>query len=597
MISRLIALLAVIWLWGVPVQAQAPDDIVYIQVQARTSLTGAQDGVRDFAERFENVNGFALGGGWYGVALGPYRRDEATQLLADLLRARQVPADAYIEDTRAYGQQFWPIGAQPARAPQPVPQTASPAPAAGGTGNQARPEPQAQAEPPAPEPAPEIVDETPREARASERALDRDQRMALQIALQWAGFYNAGIDGAFGRGTRRAMQDWQRANGFEPTGVLTTLQRAELLRQYNAVLDGMDLQVYADPRAGISIELPLGAVAFDRYEAPFALFGPRGELQARALLISQPGDRNTLNGLYEIMQTLEIVPIEGARERRRDGFVLTGANDRIVSHTEVRLLRGEIKGFSLIWPAGDEERRSRILTRMQDSFTVIDGVLDPAAVSDDGQTVDLVSGLKIRQPRQTASGFFIDSVGRVLTSSAGVEGCARVTLNGVHEARVVASDAALGLAVLRPEERLAPRGVAAFNAAAPRIQAEIAVAGFSFGGVLTAPTLTFGTLADLRGLAGEEDVKRLQLASLPGDAGGPVFDAGGAVVGMLLPRDESGSRVLPEGVSFAAKTDRILEFLGRQGLNPVAGESAGAIAPEDLTALAADMTVLVSCWD
>ena len=35
----------------------------------------------------------------------------------------------------------------------------------------------------------------------------------------------------------------------------------------------------------------------------------------RVLLISQSGDQGTLFGLYDIMQTLEIVPMEGPRDR------------------------------------------------------------------------------------------------------------------------------------------------------------------------------------------------------------------------------------------------------------------------------------------
>jgi len=609
-----------------PADAQQQEQF-YIQVEARTSLSAAQDSVRTFTGRFPNVAGFALGGGWYGIALGPYdSRGDAEGFLNSLLRSGAVPPDSYVETSRLYGQQFWPVGAGVPVA-EPAPQTtqgdgaqtaqtqtttqdttdqanaalgaapAAPAAPAPETTQDTAQAPTV-APPAAPQPAaaPEEPDETPNQARASERLLTRAQRDELQIALQWAGFYRGAIDGAYGRGTRGAMAQWQEANGYEATGVLTTRQRAALLGQYNAVLEGMDLRTVTDGRAGIQMEMPLGVVAFDRYEAPFALFSPTGALDARVLLISQPGDRTTLNGLYEIMQTLEIVPLEGDRQRTRDGFVLTGANSRIVSHTEVSLQGGQIKGFTLIWPAGDEERRTRVLDIMEESFTRIGGVLDPAAVTDEGQAVDLVSGLRVRKPKGNGSGFFVDTRGTVLTSSETVAQCERVTLNGIHEARVVASDAALGVSVLRPVEALAPRRIAQFNPGTQRLPPEVAVAGFSFGGVLTAPTLTFGTLEDVRGLAGEDTVKRLALAVLPGDVGGPVFDAGGTVMGMLLPRESAQGRVLPEQVNFAAKGDLILNFLRGAGVDPSARTAATVLAPEDLTALATDMTVLVSCW-
>ena len=588
--------------------AMAQEDQVYIQIEARTSLAGAQDSVRSVSETLADVNGFALGGGWYGVALGPYSRDEAQEMLGSLLNQRLIPADSYIEEGRAYGQQFWPVGAQAARdeaaqaAPEEVAQ-AAPEPLPDAPVIAAEPEPETaeaqQADAPVAAPEPEVEpEETVREARASERALNRAERDALQIALQWAGFYQGRIDGAFGPGTRRSMSGWQEANGFEVTGVLTTRQRAELLRQYNAVFDGMDMRTVTDARTGIEMEMPTGAVAFDRYEAPFALFDGTGTVEgAQLLLISQPGDRRTMNGLYEIMQTLKIVPVEGERERDSNGFVLTGANDRIVSHTEVSLRGGEVKGFTLVWPAGDEDRRTRILDRMRDSFTRIDGVLDPAMVTDEGQAVDLVSGLEVRTPKINATGFFVEGRGTVLTSAETVAQCDRITLNGSYDARVLATEPNMGLAILTPQDSVAPRRVAQFRADTPRIQSEVAVAGYSFGGVLTAPTLTFGTLEDLKGLGGEEELNRLALASLPGDTGGPVFDQGGTVMGMLLPRNDPAGRRLPDQVSFSVSGQMVLNWLRDNGIQPVARGAGGVMDPEDLTALASDMTVLVSCWE
>ena len=414
--------------------------------------------------------------------------------------------------------------------------------------------------------------------------------------MQWSGHYNAAIDGAFGRGTRGAMAAWQRDNGYEATGVLTTMQRDDLLGQYNAVLEGLDMQLVQDSRAGIEIELPLGAVAFDRYEAPFAIFEPTGDMQASALLISQPGDRRALGGLYEIMQTLEIVPLEGPRERRGNGFTLTGANESIVSHTEVSLVDGALKGWTLVWPAGDEERRERVLALMQASFIPTPGVLDPAQITDAGQSVDLVSGMEIRKPKRNVAGFFVDWSGKVLTSAEAVASCGRITLDEVYEASVSASDDALGVAVLTPATALSPRAVAAFRSDVPRLNSEVAVAGYPFGGVLTAPTLTYGSLEDTRGLGGEQELSRLALAAQSGDAGGPVFDAGGAVLGMMLP-SPSGDQQLPQGVSFAADASALQAFLSGAGVQGASTSGDAALAPEDLAAEATGMTVKVSCWE
>ena len=87
-----------------------------------------------------------------------------------------------------------------------------------------------------------------------------------------------------------------------------------------AVLDGLGLERVVDRATGIALRLPTKVVDFARYAPPFAHFDPVGDLDARVLLISQSGDRTTLNGLYDVMQTLEIVPETGPRSLERDGF-------------------------------------------------------------------------------------------------------------------------------------------------------------------------------------------------------------------------------------------------------------------------------------
>ena len=550
-------------------------DGFYVQIEAQPNLSVAQNRLRDYASALPDVTGFELGRGWYGIALGPYPREEAARVLRQLRVERLIPSDSYIKASGRYGRRIW-FAAQDSATVLPI----------------TEPEGAVRAEPDR-----QTATETLRQAQQSEMQLVRQERVALQLALQWAGFHNAAIDGAFGQGTRRAMADWQAANGYETTGILATAQRAELLRQYNAVLDGMDIQTVRDTRAGISIDLPLGAVAFDRYDSPFAHFDPTGTVEgARVLLISQPGDRDRLAGLYEIMQTLDIVPLDGPRDRDRNSFTLTGQNASIVSHTEARLDGGAIKGFTLIWPAGDEERRTRILATMQSSFAPIDGVLDPAVLTEDAPSIDLVAGISLAKPKITASGFFVDRQGAVVTTHTAVANCDRITLNNHGEAEVVLSDPSLGVAVLRTSATTAQTAVAQFRNGTPRLRSEVAVAGYSFGGLLPSAAMTFGHLSNLRGLNDEDTLFRLAINTLQGDAGGPVMDDRGAVIGMLV-TDDAGGRQLPGNVNFALNSRTIQQVLSSLAMMPQVSDARDRIHPEDLTQKAAAMTVLVNCWE
>jgi S1-C subfamily serine protease len=559
---------------------------VWVQVEAQPTLAAAQDRVRAWSGEFDNVAGYALESGWYGIVLGPFSESDARTLLTRLLAERAIPGDSFLAFGNNFEQQFWPIGSGAATDLAPLPDT---------TETTETTAPQTTLTEPEPEPEP---DETAAEARETEAALTSAEKEFLQVALEWAGFYDGAIDGLYGRGTRAAMEAWQAANGYEPTGVLTTRQRTALIAAYNAVLEGLDMQVVRDEATGIEMQIPTGVVAFAAYEPPFARFDPSGDVPAaQVLLISQSGDQSRLFGLYEILQTLAIVPEEGPRSRSDTSFTIEGSDSRIVSHTEVSLDGTEIKGFTLVWPAGDEERRSRLLETMQASFRSLPGTLDPGiARPTEDQAVDLISGLAVRQPRLSRSGFFIDDQGTVLTTVEAVESCDYITLDSVHRATIALQDAALGLAVLQPETALSPLGVAAFQIGVPRLQAEIAVSGYPYGGVLSRPALTFGRLADIRGLNGEDAVKRLDLVTQEGDTGGPVFDNSGAVLGMLLPPVTDGAQILPPEVRFAVDADAIIAALAPLGIGVTTTDRLAFMPPEMLTRAAMDITVLVSCW-
>ncbi len=593
MIKRFIAVFSLLSTLFFATNALAQDN-AWVQIEAVPTLNAGEASVRRQAAALESVNGFRLPNGWYAIALGPYSAADAQTKMASLKASALIPGDSFIAFSRQYATQFWPVGANALNAAPII--TAD----TGSTTEVA----QVDETPAINITPPPLPDETRAQARASERSLDRDARKELQIVLQWEGFYNSGIDGAFGPGTRKAMAAYQAAKGYDETGILTTRQRVEMLAGYQAVIDSLGLQTMRDEQAGIEMAMPSAMVGFSRYEAPFVHYDAMNGSGVRVILISQTGDQNTLFGLYDILQTLEIIPIGGERTRREGDFTLEGRNSEITSYTYVRLVDGAVKGFTLIWPAGDtmgadsERRRTMALKEMKASFTSLPGMAlaDNAGLDEAVQSLDLLSGLEIRRPDVSRSGFFVDDAGAVLTTAAAVANCKRITINEVYDATVAGQNSDLGLAVLHPVDQLAPTSVAQFLIGKARLQSDIAVAGFPFEGRLSAPTLTFGTLADIKGLGGEDYLSRLSINVQLGDAGGPVLDNGGAVLGMLQPRSDSGPQ-LPGDVNFAIDAGNIAAFLGENGITATPIDAATSMHPVQMGAMAADMTVLVSCWN
>jgi len=190
----------------------------WVQIEAQRTLTGAQDAARGYAVAgVEDVTGFALPGGWYGIALGPYDASDAQTQLQRFRAAGLIPADSYIVDGGRFRTQFWPVGGAASAAPiEDTPPVTQEAPVAAA-------EPEVTLEPEVTQ-EPEQVDiaviaapdETISEAQASEQALDSDQKRQLQTAMQWAGVYDGAIDGLYGRGTRASMAAQHNARSSWP---------------------------------------------------------------------------------------------------------------------------------------------------------------------------------------------------------------------------------------------------------------------------------------------------------------------------------------------------------------------------------------------
>ncbi|MGB1576377.1 MAG: peptidoglycan-binding domain-containing protein, partial [Paracoccaceae bacterium] len=173
----------------------------------------------------------SIGSGWYAITLGPLPEDQADLRMSQLRARAAIPRDSFLATGANYRQRIYPIGSTPAAVTPAqtveaeVVQEEATQVSVVETAESAAPE---QA---SPEQSIYVPDETLSVARASEGLLSREEKMDLQLYLQWAGYYNSTIDASFGRGTRRSMAAWQTDNGHEDTGVLTTAQREKLRAQ------------------------------------------------------------------------------------------------------------------------------------------------------------------------------------------------------------------------------------------------------------------------------------------------------------------------------------------------------------------------------
>lgn len=171
-------------------------------------------------------------------------------------------------------------------------------------------------------------------------------------------------------------------------------------------------------------------------------------------------------------------------------------------------------------------------------------------------------------PVASGTGFFLNSMGQVLTAAHVVHDCGLVEVrygSNTVPATMIANSAILDLAVLdthvSSEHFLRLR-----HGGHPELGENVVNIGFPLQNLMTdAPTVTRGTLSSRAGLSGSVGQFQFSAPIQPGASGSPVIDARGDVlgvaVGTLNAAELLKQGVLPQNVNFALEAFYVEKFL------------------------------------
>lgn len=210
--------------------------------------------------------------------------------------------------------------------------------------------------------------------------------------------------------------------------------------------------------------------------------------------------------------------------------------------------------------------------------------------------------------RAAASGTgFIVGDGRVLTNNHVVEGCAVMSARNAQgqtvSARVDATDPRRDLALLRVPQGFGP--VLTFRDSPPVQRGETVVTyGFPLSGVLSSgPTLTTGDVSALAGLRDNPLHFQISAPVQPGNSGGPLFDAQGHVMGVVVSKLNAAKIAqmtggdIPQNVNFAIKGPEAATFLAAQGAPVQHAPSTGPeLKPAEIGTRAHPSVVFLQCY-
>ena len=131
---------------------------------------------------------------------------------------------------------------------------------------------------------------------------------------------------------------------------------------------------------------------------------------------------------------------------------------------------------------------------------------------------------------------------------------------------------------------------------------DIVVAGFPLHGLLTSDiNVTKGIVSALAGPGDDRRFIQITAPIQPGNSGGPVLDASGHVVGVVVARLDALKLArrtgrLPQNVNFAISEGAARAFLDAHDVPYKTARSNRTMPTADIAAKAKGYTVLIECW-
>jgi S1-C subfamily serine protease len=224
----------------------------------------------------------------------------------------------------------------------------------------------------------------------------------------------------------------------------------------------------------------------------------------------------------------------------------------------------------------------------------------------------------------TGSGFFISKLGHVITNQHVVNKCRKVTVganaNKQVAAKVLETDHRNDLALLRisstkmasaeTKSLISKLGIAVVPLAtrgllrSDKVERgeDVLVAGYPYGVTYSnSMKVTKGIVSDVRGFGNDTGQFQIDAAVQPGNSGGPIYDAHGNIIGVVVSQlnklkfaKNTGS--LPENVNFGIKASTVRQFLNASGLPTKLSERTKVMSTRDLAKIAENQTVMVVCY-
>lgn len=432
----------------------------------------------------------------------------------------------------------------------------------------------------------------------------------LQVALAFEGRYSGLIDGDWGRLSQSAMAEFSQAE----FGVATEdWHMAVLALKFFERYDREGWQVEYFPSSGISLLVPQNSLISDPPSDKFVNWRHAGSSLSYSVGIFGRDGAQRLHDYTLKRHTWADEPysirkpnLAVSTSTDGNGVILYTRSDYVSGlWTTVMLSANQQDKATLMAVAASISPRQE----RQFAFTpggaldvAIETALSLASEADSAEQVARGNPDNDRSADgdsgSVGSGFTVSEHGHVLTNAHVVDDCDRIIVDG-NTAELVKSSEDFDLALLMsPASR--QKSVAVFSAGPAKLNSDVTVVGYPYGGLLSGLNVTRGSVSSLSGLAGDAFTMQITAPVQTGNSGGPLLGPGGEVVGVIVSKldalkfaDLLGD--LPQNVNYAVRGEIAKLFLAQNGVEPKLSLTDLHIDPVEIAERASKFTLFVEC--
>ncbi len=204
----------------------------------------------------------------------------------------------------------------------------------------------------------------------------------------------------------------------------------------------------------------------------------------------------------------------------------------------------------------------------------------------------------------TGSGIIVNDDGYILTNAHVVKSCKSIAVKPLNadaiSAKLDAVDPKNDLALIKTTAGSGNPAQFRPQSNPARLGETVGVIGYPLTGFLSAePKATFGQINSVAGAGNDYTLLQISAPIQPGNSGGPVLDASGNVIGIVVSQASlalvSKIGAIPQNVNFAIRGELAQIFMQAHGVRFKAGEHKKKLRTDELADAGQKSTVLIVC--